>query len=239
MSKIVGMSRNLKLQWLNKVSTLVLEGLSENEIKETLNEYLSYEIASPTNLRKTREILMNIWVYNHEHNEHIKKYSIELIQKNEECPLIVHWCMMLSAYPVFADMCKLIGKFSEFQDLITLAQLKQKLYDEWGERTTLHHSIDKLIASLKDFGVLVSEKPGKYTINSSRVSQSKYLTLMLMTIMLIEKKSYYSLQELNVSHFFFPFKYTIEKEFIYESELFTFNNFGGDLYVMMQESNSK
>lgn len=27
---------------------------------------------------------------------------------------------------------KLIGKLSEFQDEITLAQLKQKLFDEWG-----------------------------------------------------------------------------------------------------------
>ena len=41
---------------------------------------------------------------------------------------------MLAAYPVFIDMCKLIGKMSEFEDEITLAQLKNKLFDEWGER---------------------------------------------------------------------------------------------------------
>ena len=62
MAKMVGLSRNLKLQWLNKVVELVLEDLKEEEIKEQLNEYLSFEIESPTNIRKTREILMNIWV---------------------------------------------------------------------------------------------------------------------------------------------------------------------------------
>ena len=34
MAKMVGLSRNLKLQWLNKVVELVLEDLKEEEIKE-------------------------------------------------------------------------------------------------------------------------------------------------------------------------------------------------------------
>ena len=33
MAKMVGLSRNLKLQWLNKVAELVLEGHTEQEIK--------------------------------------------------------------------------------------------------------------------------------------------------------------------------------------------------------------
>lgn len=32
-------------------------------------------------------------------------------------------------YPVLKDMSKMIGKMSEFRDEITLAQLKQKLFD--------------------------------------------------------------------------------------------------------------
>ena len=62
MAKMVGLSRNLKLQWLNKVVELALGELTEQEIKDQLNEYLSFEISSQTNIRKTREILMNIWV---------------------------------------------------------------------------------------------------------------------------------------------------------------------------------
>ena len=60
MAKMVGLSRNLKLQWLNKVVELALGELTEQEIKDQLNEYLSFEISSQTNIRKTREILMNI-----------------------------------------------------------------------------------------------------------------------------------------------------------------------------------
>ena len=141
MAKMVGLSRKLKLPWLKYTVDLVADGTSESEIKDKLNEYLSYEIESPTVLRKTREILMNIWVYDNPYSSCLKSEAVQLIERYPEYAVSINWCMMLAAYPVFLDMCKLIGKMSEFQDEITLAQLKQKLFDEWGERTTLYHSI--------------------------------------------------------------------------------------------------
>ena len=60
MAKMVGLSRNIKLPWLNRTVDFIQEGLSEDEIKGKLNEYLSFEIESPTNLRKTREILLSL-----------------------------------------------------------------------------------------------------------------------------------------------------------------------------------
>ena len=75
MAKTVGLSRNLKLQWLNKTVELVLDELEEQEIKNQLNEYLRFEIKSPTNLRKTREILMNIWVYENEVSKNIYTHA--------------------------------------------------------------------------------------------------------------------------------------------------------------------
>ena len=50
MAKMVGLSRNIKIMWLNKTVELINEGLSTEDIKKQLNDYLSYEINSPTNL---------------------------------------------------------------------------------------------------------------------------------------------------------------------------------------------
>src|SRR5690606_34351439 len=99
MAKLVGLSRNLKLQWLNKVVELASEGLTESEIKEQLNEYLRFEITSPTNIRKTREILMNIWVYENDYSGRLKEQAITLIRSYPEYAIEIHWCMMLAAYP--------------------------------------------------------------------------------------------------------------------------------------------
>ena len=164
----------------------------------------------------------------------LREKALELLNKFPEYRLEIHWCMMLAAYPVFGDMCKLIGKISEFQDEIVLGQIKQKLFDEWGERTTLYHSIDKLVATLKSFEVLLCNKPGKYTVNERSVSNAEVALFMVYTSMLVDDSGYYSFAELNNSLYLFPFKYSIEKEKIAEDERFIFNNFGGELTVALK-----
>lgn len=235
MAKMVGLSRNLKLQWLNKVVELVLEGHTEQEIKDQLNEYLSFEIESPTNIRKTREILMNIWFYDNELSNKLKVPALEFIKAYPEYDLVIHWCMMMAAYPVFVDMCRLIGKMSEFQDEITLAQLKQKLFDEWGERTTLFHSIDKLVATLKAFDIMVCDKPGKYHVNTHRVGNPKIVAFMVYTMMLVDDSGYYTFTDINSSTYLFPFEYKMEKETLFEDSRFAMNNFGGELSISLSD----
>ncbi|MEA5051743.1 MAG: hypothetical protein VB021_09780 [Oscillospiraceae bacterium] len=44
MAKMVGLSRGLKKEWLDKTIQFVLEEKSESEIKDELNDYLAYEI---------------------------------------------------------------------------------------------------------------------------------------------------------------------------------------------------
>ena len=233
MAKMVGLSRNLKLSWLNHAVELVSSELTENEIKEKLNEYLGFEIGSSTNVRKTREILMCIWSYENEYTEKLRPTALELIKKYPDYALEIHWSMMLAAYPVFMDMCKLIGKMSEFQDEITLAQLKQKLFDEWGERTTLYHSIDKLVSTLKEFGVLICDKPGKYRISKHKVARDEISSFLVYTMMNVDDSGYYSFQELNASTYLFPFEYRVTKETLLQDDRFVMNNFGGELSIAL------
>ncbi len=231
MAKMVGLSRNLKLQWLNKVVELVSSGLTEQEIKDQLNEYLSFEISSPTNLRKTREILMNIWVYENDISNKLRDEAVSIVRDMPEYALVAHWCMMMATYPVFVDMCKLIGRLLEFQDEITLSQIKQKLYDEWGERTTLYHSIDKLISTLKELGALQCEKPGKYKIVKHEVRNGRISAFMVYAMMLVDDSGYYSFTDLGNSVYFYPFQYQLEKELVLGDDRFSMNNFGGELSV--------
>lgn len=235
MAKMVGLSRNLKPQWLNKVVEFYEAGLEENQIKEQLNGYLSFEIESPTNLRKTREILMNIWVYENDYTADLRDTGLELIQKDSDNTLPIHWCMMMAAYPVFVDMCKLIGKMLEFEDTVTLAQIKQKLFDEWGERTTLYHSIDKLVATLKAMEVLECKKIGNYSVKKHSVTDPEVVNFLLYTMMKIDDAGYYSFTELGTSVYMFPFEYTLKKEAIMMDERFVINNFGGELSIALKD----
>ena len=234
MAKMVGLSRNLKMPWLNKAAELAIEELTEEDVKAQLNEYLSFEIESPTNLRKTREILMNVWIYQNDYSDKLFPEAKKLYRSYPDYELQIHWCLLMAAYPVFVDVCKLIGKMSQFQEEITLAQIKQKLFDEWGERTTLYHSMDKLIATMKALGVIEGDK-GKYKIKKCQVKNQKVVMFMLYTLMCIDSSGYYTMLELSSSPLFFPFEYTPDKTDMMEDDRFIFSNFGGETTVGIKE----
>jgi hypothetical protein len=234
MAKTVGLSRNIKMQWLNKAVALLDDNLEEAEYKSALNEYLGYEIGSAINIRKTREILMHLWFYKDAETDDIRELALSLIRAYPDYALPIHWCMMLITYPVFSDVCKLIGRISDFQDEITLAQLKQKLFDEWGERTTLFHSTDKIITTMKEMGALSCEKPGKYHIQKHSVNNEKVVNFMLWTAMKVSGSSYYTLSDLSNMGFLFPFEYKVKKEQLMADEHFVINNFGGEQTVTLK-----
>lgn len=232
MSKIIGMSRNINLEWLNETASLVLLGKTEAEVKETLNEYLSFSIMSPTNLRKTREILMNIWTRKSVEHVKIRDFALEVFNTNKlSNKLVAHWCMILISYSVFGDICSVIGKMGDKQFDITTAQVKNRMFDVWGERTTLFHSIDKNIKTLKDLGSLSTIKTGVYEINKIDIKDEKAIVLIIATLLTIKDKLYLKIEELENSYEFFPFNYNVNLEELQMSELFSFDKFGGELVI--------
>ncbi|MEO2563995.1 hypothetical protein ABHA59_08855 [Clostridium tertium] len=232
MSKVIGMSRNINMDWLNEAANLVLSEKSEINIKESLNEYLSYSINSPTNLRKTREILMNIWVRTEEKNIKIKELALNLFNTNKSSnKLVSHWCMMLLSYPVFGDIVTVIGKMADKQFDITTAQVKTRMFDVWGERSTLYHSIDKNIRTLKDIGVLESIKTGLYKIENINIEDERAVILIVATLLALKDKLYMRIEELESSYKFYPFKYELDLECLQRSELFSFDKFGGEIVI--------
>lgn len=234
MAKAIGLSRKIKLPWLNKAVEFLDEDLSESEYKAKINEYLSFEIDSPTVLRKTREILMRIWYYDNPEINDLRKDAVQLLKKDTDNAVPVHWAIMLVVYPVFADISRVMGRLAEFQDEITLAQLKQRLFDEWGERTTLYHSTDKIIATMKELGVIETNKPGRYIVCKHSIRDSGTTNLLLRAAMQDDGGSYHSFDNLKEFVVLFPFDYELDKESIYQDNAFDVGSFGGEVNVSIK-----
>ena len=235
MAKMVGLSRTIKLPWLNKAAELYGSEYTEAEVKEQLNEFLSYEIGSPTVLRKTREILMNIWFYGEEADKALKDTGAALIRRDSDNALAVHWALLLNTYPVFVDLCRLIGKMSEFEETFTVKQIREKFYDEWGERTTLFHSLDKQIATLKALGAIENRSTGVYVIKKHEIRKADVVNYLLQVMMKADGRGYYSFEELESSVYLFPFTYKVDKEAILTDEGFSMNTFGGNRTISLRE----
>ena len=235
MAKKVGYACNIKLSWLNKAFQMLNENFNETTYKQELNEYLAFEIDSPTRLRKTREILMNIWYYDSDEISPIRAEAKELIDKYPEYLAPVSLCLLYLAYPVVADICKFMGRIFETHDEVTNAMLKQKLYDEWGERGTLETTARRVTLTLKDFGILSDETRMRYKLHRTEITNDKVISFILAVAMRIDKGSYYSFTELTCFDILFPYEYKVSKEFILTDAHFMATHFGGEMTISLKE----
>lgn len=211
------------------------ENLPEAEYKEKMNEYLSFEIDSPTRLRKTREILMNVWYYPSEELDDVRIEAKALLEKYSEQSVAIQYCMLCLTYPVFADVCKIMGKLFEFQEEVTNSALKQKLYDDWGERGTLEATTRRITLTLKEMDILRNETKTRYIINKIPVQNEAVLNFIITQGMKLDGSSYYSYTELGNIYILFPFIYQVSKEMLMQEERYAMTGFGGEVTFSLNE----
>lgn len=155
MSKQVGMSRNISLDYLDKTVELMKDEDDFEKVKDDLKEYIGLHIDTATNTRKTVSILSNIWLEDDEKNRSIKAYAREIVKtNNSSLRLVAHWCMMLISYKVFEDIVSIVGKLDYMQVEISSKFIREKMTDMWGERPTLIHAIPKNIRTMRDITYL-------------------------------------------------------------------------------------
>lgn len=235
MAKMVGYACSIRLPWLNKAVQMLEENLPEAEYKEKMNEYLSFEIDSPTRLRKTREILMNVWYYPSEELDATRTEARTLLDKYPEQSAAIQYCMLCLTYPVFADVCKIMGKLFEFQEEVTNPALKQKLYDDWGERGTLEATTRRITLTLKEMDILRNETKTRYILHKIPVQTEAVLNFMITQGMKLDGSSYYSYTELGNLYILFPFKYQVSKEMLMNEDRYTMTGFGGEVSFTLKE----
>lgn len=235
MAKMVGMNVVVKEGWTKKAIALLSENLTEEEYKAALNEHLSFEIDSAINLRKAREILMRVWYRDTEGVEKKQQEGRELVIRYPDHLAAINWCMTALVFPAFADIARLMGKMFEFQDVITTTQIKQKMFDEWGETGTLQTVVAKIIGTMREIGGIRSEKTGRQEAAVIEVKDVEVISFMLRVAMALDGSSYYAFSSLTDFPFLFPFKYRVSKEMLMQDDRFVLSTFDSTLSVALKE----
>lgn len=234
MAKMVGMNVVVKQGWTKKAIELLRDNMTEEQYKHALNEHLSFEIDSAINLRKAREILMRVWYRNTDGVEKLQREGRTLAIKYPDQLDSISWCMTALVFPAFADIAKLMGKMFEFQDVITTSQIKQKMFDEWGETGTLQTVVAKIVGTMREIGAITSEKTGRQESASIEVNNEEVVSFMLRVAMTLDGSSYYAISSLSEFPFLFPFKYRITKEQLMADKRFALSTFDATLSVALR-----
>ena len=205
MAERVGLARNIKLEWLNLVAECKLAGKTKDEATANLNSVISQTVVSKDNIRKSRTILLELF-YNHD--DWFEQYAVETC-RNLSSPerLPVYWSLLMIRYPIFFDLCTIIGSMFDYKSEVTLAQVKLCIYENWGARTTLTHSLDKNIQTLKDVGVLErSAAPGTYSLHYQSLHDIKSTNLLMASLLSCSTQPHMSWSTLVRHPAIFPFR---------------------------------
>jgi len=227
MEKTIGLFRAIQPEWLNKTAELVIQGKSCVEIKDLLEEYLSFEIESPINRGKTRALLVNIWGNPDYTSPVVHEKAVEAFDNERSDKIALSWALFILAHPLFAGICVLVGKITAVQDTFTTGWIKSKVSENHGERPTLLRAVAGVLETMRCLGVIEHVKSGTYCAKRHNIKDEQTITVLLLSLLAQEQKAFYEITELSNIPQFFPFEFNVTMEWLHHSTDFMLENVGG------------
>ena len=156
MNKNIGFNRTVFLPWLDAVAAFCAESSDPAEIRIRLEPIVAQHLKGIEARRKTIDILLNIWVRTHSIAPDLRAEAVAYFQ---DTPVVgdrlwLHYGLTLLYYPFFRECTATIGQLSRYAQAITRAMVKQRLVAERGHLGSLDRSVERVIASLHNWGIL-------------------------------------------------------------------------------------
>jgi len=236
MDKGIGFSRTILLDWLDVTASLCIQNIEPLAIRQRLADTISGTVNGVDAQRKTIDVLSAIWVKTQKSAPHIHQEALTifpLLSSSEE-RVWLHYGMTLVCYPFFRKCVSAIGQISRTEEIITRKMIKDRIAGDYGHLGALDRSVERIIASLTDWGALAkTEQIKEYRIQQRCFSSFEQLQSWLLTSALYAHPSdgipfndLIHLPEL------YPFKLTIGVDKLRHDSRFEINRQGGRLEMV-------
>ena len=160
MDKGIGFNRSIFLPWLDAAAAFCAETDDPFEIRERLEPVVGQHLQGVDARRKTIDVLINIWLKSAEVVPDLRVEAVSWFQTTSviEDRLWLHYGLTLLYYPFFRECTVAIGQFSRYEDTITNRMVKQRLVAERGHLGSLDRSVERAVASLRNWGILTESE---------------------------------------------------------------------------------
>lgn len=233
--KFVGFLKQVKLEWLNLTAEELKKGNDRKTIRRFLKDYISNFYQSQNTVKKVVAILMRTWVDVKYKN--IRDFALALYDNvKEEEKIALHYGLMMIAFPIFNDTVSLIGKALYLNDRFKLKNIRNKICENWGERQTIKYSFNRIIMSLKEWGLIENEKVGIYESGRKIIIENPRVKAFLLACYLIaQNRDYIDLVEAENLYLFFPFSYSLNLTELSNQNVLTKNNIGSSIVIGVRD----
>lgn len=189
----VGIKQVIRLEWMDRCLSLLLSGMSANEIRRDLIDYLADKKQSGgTGERgdKTYTIAIGILAAWFDPSPELIDLRDRLLlkakQSSQENWLPLHWAIMIAAYPFWFNVAIQSGRVLALQEKVTQKQIFDRLVERYGERATVLRNARYAVRSFVAWGVLEdTEITGRYKKSDPLAVSDPQIIAMLFEAMLI------------------------------------------------------
>lgn len=160
MDKGIGFNRNIKLEWLDAAAAFRTESDNLSEIRERLEMVVSQDRTGKEATRKSVDILINVWYKNYELAPALFEKALQFYETTQSPGdrLWLHYGLTMVYYPFFFECIATIGHLSRYEDSITNKTIIKQMTAQIGHMGSLERSVRRVIASLRDWGILVESE---------------------------------------------------------------------------------
>jgi hypothetical protein len=189
-SKVMGIKQVIHLEWVNKLTDLILAGFDEKACRQEMFNVImtsKSNAISEQSCRTTVGIIISIWFPSDSIVKEYRDRALEALRSNPKERFLIQWCMIIVTYPVWFQVSRQVGRLLRLQDQITQSQVVSRIVDIYGDKEPVHRKTRYVVRSLINWGVLhESEKLGKYVLGEKHnLEHLKHIGLLIeATIML-------------------------------------------------------
>jgi hypothetical protein len=158
----IGFDRTIRSEWLDAAVARVLLGEDLEATRKSLWAFLEDVEPGTTNNSgrgKTLTVLTRIWLSVPKRAELLKQAALKGIPSSSVAERIgIHWAMVLGTHPFFFDVATHLGTLFKLHGQANRSQIKRRMTDVWGDRITLERTIQHVLRSMAQWGLLCSGK---------------------------------------------------------------------------------
>lgn len=183
----LGIKQTIQIDWMDRVVQMLLSGMTEAEIREDLDGFLSTQKQSGgigKRGMKTYGIAISILSSWFTKDKELTKFCdkalsiAKTLQPKDWLPL--HWAVISASYPFWFNVAKQVGRILNLQDKIAQRQIFDRLKEQYGDRETVARNARYTVRSFVAWNTLRdSEKRGCYEKTDSYIINNTDIAILL------------------------------------------------------------
>ncbi|MDR3576953.1 MAG: hypothetical protein P4L50_24070 [Anaerolineaceae bacterium] len=234
MEKRVGLSRTVRLDWLDAVASMCVENLPSNEIRLQLDKLVEPAQPGPVERARIVDTLVRIWV---KAEPKLKANAIELFPhlSSREDRLWLNYGLILAQYLFFRLCAAALGQIARTEDTTTRKMVRDRVAAEMGNLGSLERAIERLFKTWVDWGILVPAgnnlifRINSHNIPTSNLELEKWVLSCALSAHPADAIPFADLTHLPE---LFPFRFSITVDALKKEEKFEVQRQGGGLEMV-------